>query len=67
MAVQPAVPYLPYAKSARVQTGNIIELAQFEQGDLLSETHNDTEIGNEYYNDLTLVPIISEEEMDPMS
>ena len=39
----------------------------FEQGDLLSETCNNTEIVNKYNDDLTLPPLFSEEKMDTMS
>ena len=54
MSMWPDVPYIPYYTSSREQTGNIITLAQFEEGnllsetrDLLSETCDDTKIGNE--------------------
>ena len=42
MAVLPAVSYISYATYSRVKTGNIITFAQFESGDLLSETRDDT-------------------------
>ena len=61
------VPYLPYAKYAKEQTGNIITLAQFEEDNLSSETRNDTESGNKYYDNSTLAALIIEEEMDAMS
>ena len=41
-----AVSYIPCDTSSREQTGNIITFAQFEEGDLLSETRNDAESGN---------------------
>ena len=47
MAMSPAVTYTPYATSSKEQTGNVITLAQFEEGNLLSETRNDTESGDE--------------------
>ena len=54
----PAVPYMPYAAYSREQTGDIITFAQFEEGDLLSETRNllsenrdDSESGNESNDD----------------
>ena len=47
MAMRPAVTYTPYATSSKEQTGDVITLAQFEEGDLLSETRNDTESGDE--------------------
>ena len=43
MAMRPAVTYPPYATSSKEQTGDVITFAQFEEGDLLSETRNDTE------------------------
>ena len=47
MAMRPTVTYTPYATSSKEQTGNIITFAQFEEGDLLTETRNDTESGDE--------------------
>ena len=47
MSMRPAVTYTPYATSSKEQTGDIITFAQFEEGDLLSETRNDTESGDE--------------------
>ena len=38
MAMCPSVKYTPCATSLREQTGNIITLSQFEEGDILSET-----------------------------
>ena len=53
MAMSPAVLYTPYATYSREKTGDIITFAQFEKGNLLSETHNlwsetrdNTESGN---------------------
>ena len=43
MAMRPAVTYTPYVTSSKEQTGDVITLAQFEEGNLLSETRNDTE------------------------
>ena len=74
MAMQPAVPHIPYAASSREQPGNIITFAQFEEVNLLYETHNlwsktrdNTESSNKSYDDLTLPLLIIEEEMDAMS
>ena len=47
MAMHPAVTYTPDATSSKEQTGNVITFAQFEEGNLLSETRNDTESGDE--------------------
>ena len=43
MAMRPAVTYNPYVTSSKEQTGNVITFAQFEEGNLLNETRNDTE------------------------
>ena len=47
IAMRPAVTYTPYTTSSKEQTGDVITFAQFEEGDLLSETRNDTESGDE--------------------
>ena len=47
MAMHLAVTYTPYATSSKEQTGNVITFAQFEEGDLFSETRNDTESDEE--------------------
>ena len=46
MAMRPTVTYTPYAISSKEQTGNVITFSQFEEGNLITETHNDTEIGD---------------------
>ena len=46
--MRPAVPYTHYATYSKEKTGNVIKFAQFEEGDLLTETLNDTESGDEY-------------------
>ena len=45
--MRPAVTYTPYAKSSKEQTGDVITFAQFEEGDLLTETCKNTESGDE--------------------
>ena len=63
MAVRLDVSYIPCAVSSREQTGNIITFEQFEEGNLLSETRDDTESGDKY-DDNSITPIlISKEEM----
>ena len=47
MAVCPAVTYTPYATSSIEQTGDVITFAQFEEGNILNETRNDAERGDE--------------------
>ena len=48
MTMLPTVTYTPYATSSKEQTANVITFAQFEEGDLLTETRNDTESGDKY-------------------
>ena len=60
MDIKPAVSYIPYATYSRVKTGDIITFTQFEEGNLLSETCNYTESGNESDDDSTLAQLISE-------
>ena len=43
MAMRTTVKYTPYATSSKEQTGNVIMFAQFEEGNLISETCNNTE------------------------
>ena len=46
MAMHPAVTYTLYATSSKEKTGDVITFAQFEEGNILTETHNDTESGD---------------------
>ena len=47
MAMRPTVTYTLYATSSKEQTGDVITFAQFEDGNILPETRNDTESGDE--------------------
>ena len=47
MAMRPEVTYTPYATSSKEQTGDVITFTQFEEGNLISETCNDTESDEE--------------------
>ena len=47
MAMHPTVTYTPYATSSKEQTGDVITFGHFEEGNLLTETRNDTESGDE--------------------
>ena len=74
MDMRQAVSYTPYTTYSREQNVNIIKLAQFEKGDLLSETQNlwsetcdDAESGYKSDDNSTISPLISEEDMDTMS
>ena len=60
-----------YETSLRKKTGNIITFTQFEEENVWSETQNllsktsdDTESSNESDDNLTLSPLINEEEID---
>ena len=50
-AMHPVVTYTPYATSSKKKTGNVITFSQFEVGNLLTGTHNDTESGDESYSE----------------
>ena len=47
MAMRPAATYTPYVTSSKEQTGDVIMFEQFEEGNILTETRNDTESGDE--------------------
>ena len=47
MAMRPSVTYTLYATSSKEQTGDVITFAQFEEGNILTETCKDTESGDE--------------------
>ena len=61
MAMRPAVTYTPYATSFKEQNGDVITFAHFEEGDLLSETRNDTESGDKSDSESIM---ISEKDME---
>ena len=46
MDICPSMSYTPYDTSLREQTGNIFTFAQFEEGNLLSKSRDDTKSGN---------------------
>ena len=41
--MRPEVTYTPYATSLKEQTGNLITFANFEEGNILTETRNNAE------------------------
>ena len=51
MVMRPEVMYNPYATSSREQTGDVITFTQFEEGNILTETFNDAESGDESDNE----------------
>ena len=50
MAMHPAVTYTPYATSSKEQAGNIITFTQFEEENIITETRNYAESGDESDN-----------------
>ena len=64
MAMCPAVMYTPYATFSKEQTGNVITFAQFEEGNILTETRNDAESGDESNSESIMM---SEQDMDAMN
>ena len=61
MAMRPSVTYTPYATSSNEQTGDIITFSKFEEVNLLSETRNDTEIGDKSNSESSMM---SERDME---
>ena len=59
--MRPTVMYTPYSISSKEQTGDVITFAQFEEGDLLTETRNDTESGDRSDSDSIMT---SEKDME---
>ena len=64
MSMRPSVKYTPCATYSRKQTGDKITFAQFEEGNLSSETRNNAEIGDKYNDDSIMPTLLSKEEMD---
>ena len=61
MAMLLTVTYTPYTTSSKEQTGDIITFAQFEEGNLLTETCNDKESDDESDNESIMM---SEQDME---
>ena len=66
MDMRTEVTYTLYTTSSKEQTGDIITLSQFEEGDLVSETCNNAESGDKSDNNSIMPPLLSEKEMDEM-
>ena len=54
-----AVSYTPYDKSSKEQTGDIITFTHFEERNLLFETRDDIESGDEYDDNSIMSPLLS--------
>ena len=63
MDMHPDVSYILYVTFLRAQTGNIITFASLEEGNLLSETNDDTESDKESDDNSTMPKLISKEDM----
>ena len=61
MAMRLAVTYTPCATSLREQTGDIITFTQFEEGNILTKTRNNSESGDESNENSIMPPQLSEE------
>ena len=59
--MRPAMSYTPYTTSLRDQTGYIITFTYFEEGNLLYETRDYTESGDESDDDSTMPPLLAKE------
>ena len=62
--MRPAVMYTPFGTSSREKTGYIITFSQLEEGNILTKTRNDAEIGEESDNESIMM---SEQDMDSMN
>ena len=51
MVMRPEVTYTPYATSLKEKTGGVITFAQFEEENILTESHNDAESGDKSDNE----------------
>ena len=49
--MRPEVTYTPYATPSKEQTGDVITFTQFEEGNILTETRNNPESGDESDNE----------------
>ena len=59
-----AVTYTPYDTTSKEQTDNAITSAQFEEGNILTKTHNDSESGDESNNESIMM---SKQDMDAIN
>ena len=59
--MRPTVTYTPYDTSSKEQTVDVIMFAQFEEGNILTETHNDADICDKSNNESNMM---SEQDME---
>ena len=62
--MRPEVTYTPYATSSKEQTGDVITFAQFEKGNILTETLNDAESGDKSDNESLMMKKKDMENLD---
>ena len=62
--MRPAVTYTPYVTSSKEQTGDVITFGNFEEGNILTETHNDAESGDKSDKESIMM---SEQDMDAIN
>ena len=62
--MHPSVTYTPYATPPKEQTGDVITFTQFEEGNILTETRNDAESGDESDNKSIMM---SKQDMDAIN
>ena len=66
MAIRLDLTYTPCGTYLRGKTGDIITVAQFEEGNIFTKTCNDAESGYESDDDSITPPLLIEEEIDAM-
>ena len=70
MAMNPSMSYILCDKSSKEQTENIVTFAQFEKGNIWSETREDVESddksSDEYDDDSIMPPLLSVEETNAL-
>ena len=64
MVMHPDVTYIPCATFLRKQTVDIIRFAQFEEGNILTKTRNNSEKCDKSNDDSIMQPLLSEEEIN---
>ena len=64
MVICLTVTYTPYATSSKEQTGDVITFTQFEEGNLSTETRNDTESGDESDSESIMMSKQDKENLD---
>ena len=61
MDMRLSVTHTPFATASKEKTDDIITSAQFEEGNILTNTREDAESGDESNDDSIMPPILSKE------